>query len=578
MHIINLCGLYILLVMGLTLLLGFTGQISLGQAGFAGLGAYISVSLTLTVGLSFWPALLIAGLVCAGFSLVIGPVLKARGHVLALATLAFAEIGRLITLNWTEVTGGPMGIPGVPPPTLGSFVIDTNHRFYYLILAAVIVNYAVLRRTIESRVGRAMKAIRDDQEAAAAVGVNVLRYKIMAFAIAGFFAGISGALFAHLDLYVSPDDFGLEESIKILTMTVIGGIGSFTGSILGAITLVITNEYLHRFQQYSIAIYGLMMILILIFAPGGLYGLVVWLRGVLPRRAGFIPGWLLRPGPPAAGRPVGRGSGLLQAAEARASYEPGRGLLEVKGVTKRFGGLRALSDVSLTVEAGSIWGLIGPNGAGKTTLFNVIAGVFPPTSGRIHFRGRDITRLQPHRRVRAGVARTFQNIKLFRDMTVLENVMVGFHVRTRSEFWGAVSRPSSTRREEEEIRERGLEILDFLGIYDRRNELAGSLPYGPQRALEIGRSMATRAEILLLDEPTAGMTPQETQEIMSVIERIRGEGYTILLIEHDMSMVMNLCERIAVLDFGEKIAEGAPDEIQSNERVIEAYLGKETYV
>ncbi|MFQ5692043.1 MAG: branched-chain amino acid ABC transporter permease [Nitrospinota bacterium] len=297
MHIINLSGLYILLVTGLTLLLGFTGQISLGQAGFVGLGSYVSVGLTMGAGISFWPALLVAGLVGAGFGLVIGPVLKVRGHVLAMATLAFAEIGRLIALNWTEVTGGPMGVPGVPPPTLGSFEFNNDHRFFYLILAAVIINYVVLRRTIDSRVGRAMKAIRDDHEAAAASGVSVLRYKIMAFAIAGFFAGIAGALFAHLDLYISPNDFSLEESIRILTMVVVGGMGSFAGSVLGAVTLVMTNEYFHRFQQYSIAVYGLMMILILIFAPSGLHGLLVGVGNVLSRRSAFFARWTRATGP-----------------------------------------------------------------------------------------------------------------------------------------------------------------------------------------------------------------------------------------------------------------------------------------
>lgn len=286
MHVINVIGLYILIVTGLTLLVGFSGQFSLGQAGFAGLGAYTSVALTMGVGISFWPALIAGALVGGGFGVVIGPVLRARGHVLALATLAFAEIGRLITLNWTEVTGGPMGIPGVPPPTLGSFAFDTDHRFYFLILAAVFVNYMVLRRVINSRVGRAMKALRDDPEAAAATGVNVLRYKIMAFTVAGFFAGMSGALSAHLDLYVSPDAFNLSESIKILTMVVIGGAGSFVGSVVGAITLQSMNELFHEFQQYSIAIYGFMMIFILIFAPQGLYGLLMGLRRLIEARIG----------------------------------------------------------------------------------------------------------------------------------------------------------------------------------------------------------------------------------------------------------------------------------------------------
>ncbi len=292
MHVINVIGLYILIVTGLTLLVGFTGQFSLGQAGFVGLGAYTSVALTMGAGLSFWPALLAAGLVAGGFGVVIGPVLKVRGHVLALATLAFAEIGQQITLNWTRVTGGPMGLPGVLPPTLGPFAIDTDHRFYFLILLANVVNYVVLRRTIDSRVGRAMKALRDDPEAAAATGVKVHRYKIMAFTVAGFFAGISGALSAHLDLYVSPDAFNLSESVKILTMVVIGGAGSFVGSVLGAITLQGMNELFHEFQQYSIAIYGFMMILILIFAPQGLHGLLAVLRRLIESRVGPLARWV----------------------------------------------------------------------------------------------------------------------------------------------------------------------------------------------------------------------------------------------------------------------------------------------
>jgi branched-chain amino acid transport system permease protein len=272
MHVINVMGLYLLIVTGLTFLVGVTGQFSLGQVGFVGIGGYVSVAITMGLGLSFWPALL---------GVAIGPVLRLRGHVLAMATLAFAEIGRLVTLNWTEVTGGPMGIPGVPPPTLGAFAFDTDHRFYLLILACVVANYLVLSRTIRSRVGRAMRALRDDPDGAAATGVNVARYKIMAFVLAGFFAGLSGALWSHLDRYVNPDVFDLSESVKILTMVVIGGAGSLTGAALGVVTLQTLTELFHEFQQYSIALFGLMMIFILIFAPGGLAALLATARGRL---------------------------------------------------------------------------------------------------------------------------------------------------------------------------------------------------------------------------------------------------------------------------------------------------------
>lgn len=252
-------------------------------------------------------------------------------------------------------------------------------------------------------------------------------------------------------------------------------------------------------------------------------------------------------------------------------------LLQVERVSKGFGGLRALSGVDLAVEEKSIWGLIGPNGAGKTTLFNVIAGVFRPTSGLIRFEGRDITRLPVHACVRAGIARTFQNIRLFTNMTVLENVMVGRHCRTRAELLGAVFRPRSVTREEQEIERSACAILEFLGLADRWQERAGSLPYGQQRVLEIGRAIATEARLLLLDEPTAGMTPQEAGHLMEVIARIRERGCGILLVEHDMNVVMNVCERISVLHFGEKIAEGTPAEIQGNEAVIEAYLGRSRF-
>ncbi len=252
-------------------------------------------------------------------------------------------------------------------------------------------------------------------------------------------------------------------------------------------------------------------------------------------------------------------------------------LLQVERVSKGFGGLRALSGVDLAVEEKSIWGLIGPNGAGKTTLFNVIAGVFRPTSGRIRFEGRDITRLPVHACVRVGIARTFQNIRLFNNMTVLENVMVGRHCRTRAELLGAVFQPRSVTREEQEIERSAFAILEFLGLAARWQERAGSLPYGQQRVLEIGRAIATEARLLLLDEPTAGMTPQEAGHLMEVIARIRERGCGILLVEHDMNVVMNVCERISVLHFGEKIAEGTPAEIQGNEAVIEAYLGRSRF-
>jgi len=252
-------------------------------------------------------------------------------------------------------------------------------------------------------------------------------------------------------------------------------------------------------------------------------------------------------------------------------------LLQLGHVTKTFGGLRALWEVDLEVEQGSICGLIGPNGAGKTTLFNLIAGVFRPTAGRISFQGRDITRLPTHACVRAGLARTFQNIKLFTNMTVLENVMVGRHCRTRAEVLGAIFRPRWVRREEEEIERSALATLEFLGLAERRQELAGALPYGQQRVLEMGRALATDARLLLLDEPTAGMTPHEAETFMEIIRRIRERGLTILLVEHDMNVIMNVCERVSVLHFGQKIAEGTPAEIQDNEAVIEAYLGRSRF-
>ena len=463
------------------------------------------------------------------------------------------------------------------------------------------------------------------------MGINTTLYKVMAFAIGSAFAGVAGALYAHRMTYISPNDFTFLKSVDILVMLVLGGLGSITGAVVSAFSLTLLPEFLRFIDEWRMVIYPLLLVIVMLFRPQGLFGtneidfgslgaVFGRLKPLLGRTAGSKlrreaeavsaprdgkPGTDARTaGVPlssvqasdtqsldmqaAGARPSGTQADGAQPAgvqpdlsgslgQAQALAEPaGPPFLEVNGLSIYYGGLKAVSDFNMSLPEGALHGLIGPNGAGKTTVFNMLTGLHPPSEGEIRFRQKRIDHLPPYRVTAEGIARTFQNIRLFKDLTVLDNVKTAFHMNAGYGFGSSVIRPPSYGVKERRITSEAERLLEILGLQDRQMELAKNLPYGEQRRLEIARALATRPKLLLLDEPAAGMNPQETSSLMELIRWIRAEfALTILLIEHDMSLVMRLCERITVLDYGMTIFEGTPDEVKRNPRVIEAYLGEE---
>jgi branched-chain amino acid transport system permease protein len=535
-----------------------------------GIGAYTAALLTAGGnGLLFWPAFVAAGLVTGIFGLLIGiPTLRLKGHYLALATLGFGEIMRHIFFNWREVTHGMDGISGIPAPSLGWFVIRNDRSFFYLALFVLAVVMLAIIRLERSKYGRQLAAIRDAELAAGTSRVHVTQLKIIAFTISAMIAGFGGSLYAHLFTFISPDVFVFDVTAQILSMVVIGGIGTTWGPVLGAVVLTFLPELLRVSKAYYQLIYGAGIAAMIIFLPLGLVGLVQrwWPARHLPEPALAVAG--------AEATPLARSVETASAVPSPVSLPSSGSLLETRGLTCRFGGLLAIDAVDLSVQRGSIHALIGPNGSGKSTFINLVSGVYRRNAGSIVFDGRSIESLRPWDIADRGLVRTFQNLRVFHRMTVLENVLVAARADIEAGWTGVFCRTSRARSEEKELHRRAEEALRFVGLGHLRDHLVSKLPHEQQRLVEIARAYAMRPQLMMLDEPAAGMNLSEVEGLIGIIGGLRAEGVTILLVEHNMPLVMRIADRVTVLNFGRKIADGDPAAVRNNAEVIKAYLGE----
>lgn len=562
-HLANMVGISIILTLSLNLVFGFAGQISVGHAGFYAIGAYVFASAVVTWGVPFFLSVLLALLASAAVGLLIGlPTLRLRGFYLAMATLAFGVVVFVTASEWREFTGGAMGFLGIPRPTVLGYELATERSYYYLVLLSVVITFWIIHNLRNSDVGRSMVAVRDSESAAGSLGINATKYKLMAFVLASVFAGLAGALYASLARYVNPNNFTLTLSFVILAMVILGGLGSNFGALLGGIIMVLLPESTHFLGKFHLMVYSFLLILVVIFAPHGLMGLV---HKFAPRIS-HAP--MPRHNPsPALSR---QSQAILNPAERES-----RSFFEVRTLSMSFGGLTALHDVNFSVAPGSITGIIGPNGAGKTTLFNIITGVFPPSYGRIVFRDDQISGLKTHIISRKGIIRTFQNVNLFPDLTVYENVLIGTHRHYTSGVLEAILRLPSLDRKQILAQQLTEEVLDITGLNDVRDQLCRNLPFGKQRVVETARALAARPQLILLDEPAAGLASWEKESLKRTLLQIRDLfGITMMLIDHSVHFVTDICQHIIVLDSGQLIAQGTPKEIQENSAVQEAYLGK----
>src|SRR5215831_13707847 len=605
------------LALGLNIVVGFAGLLDLGYAAFFAIGAYtygifasyqvqpewsafweplqwLGLVERLATGtppdlvhftVSFWLMLPVSALIAAFFGVLFGaPTLRLKGDYLAIVTLGFGEIVPIVARNTPSLTNGAAGLNGVATPNLFGYGFGVKSMpYYYLGLALIVFLIFVSARLKSSRIGRAWMAISEDEIAAEAMGIDRIRLKLLAFGVGAAFAGMTGTFYVAKLQTATPEMFMFPVSVMLLVMIVFGGIGSIAGVVLGALILQLLQswflqdltQWVHAFGAFTgIEFFervDLVQSIELIFG-------IILVFMMLYRREGLIP----------AHRAVtalshseqtavpSRGGFAGAFAANRKSIDASQPLLEIRGLSKSFGGIRAVAGLDLTVMPGSIVAVIGPNGSGKTTFFNLVTGLTKPDAGRVRFAGEDVTGLAPHVIVERGIARTFQNLRLFANMTVTENVLVGTHARTSTGALGAVIRPPGVRHEEAAARTRVAGVLALFGnrLLPRAAHLARTLSYANRRRLEIARALVSEPTLLLLDEPTAGMNPTETLELTDQIRSLRDAGITILLIEHKLGVVNEIADHVVVLDHGEKIAEGTPEEVHRNEEVLRAYLGR----
>jgi branched-chain amino acid transport system permease protein len=556
--LLNNIGLAALVAMGLVLLTGVGGLTSFGQAAFCGFGAYTTAVLSTAYGVSPWLTLPLALIVSGLAAVVLGLItVRLSGHYLPLGTLAWS-LGLYYLFGKLEFVGRNDGISAIPPLQIGSWRMLDAGSIYYVIWIAVILSAVLTTNLLDSRTGRGIRALRRGHIAAEAFGVNTARAKLLVFIYAAVLAGLSGWLYAHFLRAVTPTPFGVHASIEYLFIAVVGGAGYIWGGVLGAVIVIVLKEILQSYLplifggqgQLELIVFGLVLVALVHLAPGGVWP---WLAGLLPfkRRAPRID------------------TSLHLAARPATELPPV--LLQLDGARKQFGGVLAVNDVSFSVKPKEIVALIGPNGAGKSTTFNLITRVLDSSAGRITVCGTDIAGTTPQQIARLGVARTFQHVKLVPDMSVLENVALGAHLRGRSGTYASMLRLD--RADEAKLLAEAARQIERVGLKDQIDQLAGSLSLGQQRIVEIARALCVDPVLLLLDEPAAGLRHMEKQQLAALLRQLRDGGMSILLVEHDMGFVMDLADRIVVLDFGTKIAEGTPNAIKTNPDVIRAYLG-----